>query len=209
MITIIDSGLGNLNSIRNAFDYLGAETQVASSAESLGDAHGIILPGVGAFSDGMKKLENGNWVTELDHRVRRQGVPFLGICLGMQMLAEQGSEGGLVEGLGWVPGTVEKIVPTEQDRRLPHMGWNDVRFHQDEEGMSAGMGAQDTFYFMHSFSLRTSSPEWVKGETDYAGKVTACLEHGHIWATQFHPEKSQKAGIQVLRNFIKLVKEQA
>ncbi len=205
MIAIIDSGLGNLSSIANAFQFMGAETRVVSSCDSLGDAHGIILPGVGAFSDGINKLEQGGWIDSLDDRVRRQGVPFLGICLGMQLLAERGTEGGSVSGLGWIPGSVEKITPTEKDWRLPHMGWNEVSFHQDLEGMSAGIGTSDCFYFMHSFSLRTPQSELVKGTSDYAGSVTASIEQGHIWATQFHPEKSQKAGIQILRNFVKLV----
>lgn len=202
MIGLIDCGLGNLSSIRNAISFLGGDVKIITDPGSLGEAQGLILPGVGAFADAMKKLHHANWIGPLNHLVRGQGMPFLGICLGMQVLAERGREGGDVPGLGWVSGTVERIRPTQARTRLPHMGWNDVSFLHGIGGINKGLGELGTFYFMHSFSLRTSDTEVIKGVTDYSGEVTACLEKDHIWATQFHPEKSQKAGLQILRNFI-------
>ncbi len=207
MIALIDSGLGNLSSIRNALTQCGSDVRIVSSASELKRANGVILPGVGSFGDAMDKLRQANWIEALDDEVRGNEMPFLGICLGMQVLASHGLEGGDSCGLGWIDGTVERIEPATPTTRLPHMGWNDVSFEREESGMSAGLNGDSVFYFMHSFSIRTSSQEVVKGVTDYSGPVTACLEMEHIWATQFHPEKSQRAGLRVLKNFVRMAEE--
>lgn len=206
MIALIDCGLGNLSSIQNAMTFIGSEARVIREASELSNAEAVILPGVGAFPDGMRQLRSGGWVEALDHFVRQRGIPFLGICLGMQVLADWGHEGEPTPGLGWIHGRVERITPTAPDTRLPHMGWNDVSFSTAGSELGRGLNGRDTFYFMHSFSLRTQDPEVVGGTTDHGGPVVACIAKKSIWATQFHPEKSQRAGLQVLRNFVDRVK---
>ena len=202
MIAIIDYGMGNLRSVYNAFQSLGREVTIASKPEQLRDAQGVVLPGVGAFGDGMHNLREWGFVEELDSLVLRGGKPFLGLCLGLQLLATTGFEHGKNLGLNWIRGTVERIKFPEGSAmmRIPHIGWNDVRFAK-KGGLYAGLGDSQSFYFVHSFILKPNDPSVVSGVCDYGVDLVASVEFNNIAATQFHPEKSHKAGLAVLRNW--------
>jgi glutamine amidotransferase len=198
---IIDYAMGNLRSVQNAFRAIGCEASISSSPEDLRNAERIVLPGVGAFGDGMRNLREAGWIEPLEEEVLGKGKPFLGLCLGMQLLATEGMEHGLHEGLGWVPGRAKRL--TGAGLRVPHMGWNDVRFVEgtrlfDEHGESA------TFYFVHSYYLDPDDHSVVSGVCSYGIDFAATVERDNIFATQFHPEKSQKAGLTALRTFASL-----
>lgn len=202
MIAIIDYGMGNLRSVYNAFRSLGREATIASKPEQMRDARGIVLPGVGAFGDGMHNLREWGFVEELDAQVLRGGKPFLGLCLGLQLLATTSSEHGENLGLNWIHGTVDRIKfrAGNENLRIPHIGWNEVRFER-KDGLYAGLGESQSFYFVHSFVLKPSDASVVSGVCNYGVDIVASVEFDNIAATQFHPEKSHKAGLAVLHNW--------
>jgi glutamine amidotransferase len=200
-VAIIDYGMGNLRSVANAVQALGGRPAVVRQPAALRDADHIILPGVGTFGDGMRNLEAGDWVGALEDEVLGCGKPFLGICLGMQLLATYGTEHGRFKGLNWVEGSADRLERTDERLRLPHIGWNDVRFTRPD-GMYAGLGVGQVFYFIHSYALRPADEAVVSGWCDYGTTFAASIERDNVWATQFHPEKSQKAGLTLLRNFL-------
>jgi glutamine amidotransferase len=169
--------------------------------EQLRAADGIVLPGVGAFGDAMLNLHERGLVEPLEEEVRGRGVPFLGLCLGMQLVATESVEHGAHAGLGWVPGRVVRIEPNGRPVRVPHIGWNDVRFTSGTR-LFADLGEAQAFYFVHSYVLRPDAADVVSGVCDYDGPFAASIETGNIFGTQFHPEKSQQAGLAALRNFI-------
>jgi len=199
---IVDLGMGNLRSVGNAVQALGHEVVVANRPKMLEAADRIILPGVGAFGEGMRSLQDGGWAEVLEREVRARGKPFLGLCLGMQLMASTGTEHGIHEGLGWVEGAVERLAPA-QGLRVPHIGWNDVRFVLTQ-GLYAGMGEQATFYFVHSYVLRPADDRIVSGVCSHSSDFAASIERDNLFATQFHPEKSQKAGLAVLKRFLEI-----
>ncbi len=194
-IAVVDYDVGNLMSVSNALKYLGFSAQVTAQAEVLEGADAIILPGVGAFPDAAEKLHR----TGLTDCIRVQSAkkPILGICLGMQLLFETGYEVRPTAGLGFVPGTVERI---QTDLKLPHIGWNSLRF-PNPSPLFAGMDEGCYVYFVHSFCGRASDPKTVIAATDYGADVTAAVQKGNVFGTQFHPEKSGEVGLQILRNF--------
>jgi glutamine amidotransferase len=199
---IINYGLGNLRSVANALQEVGHDAIIATDPSMLDSADKLILPGVGAFADGMRGLREGGWIERLERDVRRSGKPLLGLCLGMQLLATTGTEHGTHDGLGWIEGTVERL-PNSTCHRVPHIGWNDVRV----TGPSALYGetaATQTFYFVHSYVLRPKDPAVVTGVTEYGGDFVASVELDNVYATQFHPEKSQNAGLSILQRFMQL-----
>lgn len=199
-IAIIDTMLGNLRSVYNAFEFLGAAPYIASNSSELRKADKIVLPGVGAFGPATSALVQNGWVDELHELVRQDEKPFLGICLGMQLLAQTGYEEGEFSGLGWVQGVVE-LMESRPDCPIPHIGWNDVQFPVDSR---LGKGLEDggVFYFVHSYVLQPTDADLAVGLTTHASPFVACIEQGNIWGTQFHPEKSQQAGLVVLKNFL-------
>ena len=199
---IINYGLGNLRSVANAVEVLGHEAFIAHRPDMLQTADRIILPGVGAFADGMRNLVDGGWTEPLETQVRRDGKPFLGLCLGMQLLASSGTEHGTNDGLGWIRGTVGRL-PGGGGVKIPHVGWNDVRFIR-RDGLYADLPDSGVFYFVHSYVVRPDDPSIVTGVCDYGGEFAASIESGNIFATQFHPEKSQKAGLAVLGRFLRV-----
>jgi imidazole glycerol-phosphate synthase subunit HisH len=201
-IGIIDYGMGNLQSVANAVERVGGRPTVITDPEGLSDCDQLILPGVGAFGDGIGNLRSGGWLEELDVVVREQGKPFLGICLGMQLLADVGTEHGEYQGMGWIAGRVVKIDSEATGLRVPHVGWNDVTPVEDDP-VYAGVDPTSDFYFVHSYVIRPKDPQVVNGWCDYGGRFAASLRSGNIFATQYHPEKSQRVGLQVLENFIK------
>ena len=192
---IVDYGVGNLMSVKNAMGYLGLETRITGEAAELERADAIILPGVGAFPDAWEKLSGPG----LDKVLRREAErkPILGICLGMQLLFQRGEEVRPCEGLGFVRGRVARI-PT--DLKLPHIGWNSLRFTNDSP-LFRGIDQGEYVYFVHTFGGMAEDAAQVIAETDYGGPVVAAVQSGNVFGTQFHPEKSGEVGLAMLRNF--------
>jgi glutamine amidotransferase len=194
-IAVVDYDVGNLMSVGNALKYLGFEKRITADAAELERADAILLPGVGAFPDAAEKLHR----TGLTQCLRQQSEkkPILGICLGMQLLFEKGYEVRETPGLGFVPGTVERI---ETDLKLPHIGWNSLSF-PNPSPLFAGIDEGSYVYFVHSFCGRAAEEKNVIAATDYGARVTAAVQNGNVYGTQFHPEKSGEVGLQILRNF--------
>lgn len=201
-IGIVDYGMGNLLSVRNALTTVGASVRVASRGEELGDVSGIVLPGVGAFGKGMDGLRERGFVDALEREVRERKKPLLGICLGLQLLAMRGTELGDHQGLRWLDGSVVRI-DGGADLRVPHVGWNDVR---GRGALFANLPAEASYYFVHSFHLQLASPSVVTGTTTYGSELVAAVEHENVYAVQFHPEKSHKHGLELLKNFVGIVR---
>ena len=202
-IAIIDYEMGNLRSVANAFDAIGYGASIVQNPNDLSQFSHIVLPGVGAFGDGMKNLRSSGWIDVLEREIIEKRKPFLGICLGMQLLATMGTEHGLYEGLNWISGTVKKIESNDPQIRVPHVGWNDVLFLK-KSGLYKDLENSQAFYFVHSyvFDVKDKSSV-VSGLTSHGIEFISSIEKDNIYATQFHPEKSQKIGLKVLENFIK------
>ncbi|WAC20187.1 imidazole glycerol phosphate synthase subunit HisH [Luteolibacter sp. SL250] len=200
-ICIIDYGKGNLRSVFNAVESLGATAAIISRPADLVRFSHAILPGVGAFGEAMAALRKDGWTDALDQHAMAGKKPFLGICLGMQLIAEKGTEHGDHEGLGWIKGTVTRLEGSKE-ARVPHIGWNDVELSGNPM-LYAGLQSGSDFYFVHSYALQPADESCVTGWCHHGGKFVASIEAGNIHATQFHPEKSQKAGLHILENFIR------
>jgi glutamine amidotransferase len=200
-VAIVNFGLSNLASVRRAFEDIGADAYVADSPAAICDANRIVLPGVGAFGDGMKALTNAGWVRELRRAVIEQRKPLLGICLGMQMLSSRSYEGGVTEGLDLIPGDVRRLDTLGCGLRIPHVGWNEVLF-KTEDRFFAGIPDGSDFYFVHSYGLVTKDDEDLVAVAPYGCEVTAVVRKGNVFGCQFHPEKSSRAGRRLLRNFM-------
>jgi len=199
-VLVINYGMGNLGSVRRAFEECGATVLVSENPADLADAERIVLPGVGAFPDAMARLNSVGWPGELRKALENPGVHLLGICLGMQLLADKGHEGGETTGLGLIGGEVTRFIPA-QDERVPHVGWNEV-CPTMPSGLLAGIPAGTDFYFVHSYHFRAARPETVLATTPYCGGFAAVVHAGNVFGTQFHPEKSSRPGFQLLRNFL-------
>jgi len=201
MIAIVDYGLGNVQAIANIYKRLNLPARLAARPEDLVDATHVILPGVGAFDWAMNRLDDSGMRPALENAVLGQGKPALGICVGMQMLARRSDEGTRA-GLGWIDAEVRKFDVTRMTARthLPHMGWNDVR-PRPAAGLFAGFEDDARFYFLHSYYFAPLRDADVLAETDYHGRFASAVRAGHIHGVQFHPEKSHRWGIGLLRNF--------
>lgn len=202
---LIDYGSGNLASAAKALARAAnGKSEIVTTADPqvVKDAERVVLPGVGAFADCMKGLSSVPGMVEaLREKVVRDGAPFLGICVGMQLLATVGVEFGRHAGLGWIAGEVVKITPSDSNLKIPHMGWNELtilRKHPLLKGIESGAHA----YFVHSYQLIPALPEDLIATTDYGGPLTAMIANENIAGTQFHPEKSQATGIKLLENFL-------
>lgn len=196
MITIVDYGMGNLRSVEKAFAFLGHRVEVSADPERIETAEGIVLPGVGAFGDAMQELDGGGFVERLREAIGG-GKPFLGICLGYQLLFEGSEESPGARGLGILPGCVVRFPG---DEKVPHMGWNDVRFarrHAVLEGVEEG----SFFYFVHSYYVVPGVPEDCLTVTSYGMDFTSGVARDNLVAFQFHPEKSSASGLRILDNF--------
>jgi glutamine amidotransferase len=199
MIAIIDYGTGNLGSMANMLKRVGAEAVITAEAAVIERADRIILPGIGAFDNGMNQLADRGLISVLKEQVIEKRKPFLGVCLGMQLLAE-GSEEGKCEGLGWIKGTVKKFSSEgSPPLKIPHMGWNTVKIAKPDR-LFEGMTDDARFYFVHSYYL-SCDPESVVGRTDYGPSFVSAVRNGNIAGVQFHPEKSHRFGMRVLSNF--------
>ncbi|MBO6783438.1 MAG: imidazole glycerol phosphate synthase subunit HisH [Alphaproteobacteria bacterium] len=197
-VVIVDYGMGNIASVRNALAALGVPASLSSDRMDLAAAEAIVLPGVGAFGEAMANLHSLDLVGPLTEQVVGNAKPFLGICLGMQLIAERSEEQGDHEGLGWIPGAVVPIPPRD-GFAVPHVGWSELAFGPDDPAF-ARLDRESCFYFDHSFTLRTESG-LVRATADYGVPLTAVVGRANIIATQFHPEKSQRSGLKFLRNF--------
>jgi glutamine amidotransferase len=193
--------MGNLGSVRRALIEVGADPVVAEKPEELQGADRIILPGVGNFADGMRNLTEEGWVPELQEYAKRSR-PLLGICLGMQLLANYGTEGGGCAGLGLISGEVRKIDTLGCNLRIPHSGWNNIELIGKSEELFRGIPCGTDFYFVHSYAFIPTKLENMLATVDYGVPLTAAISSGCVFGTQFHPEKSSKSGFRVLQNFI-------
>ena len=201
MIAIIDYGAGNIRSIEKALEYVGAQVQVTGDPAVVANAHAIVLPGVGSGGAAMARMtEQG--LDEAIRQATQQGKPFLGICLGMQLLADHHAEGE-VDGLGLFRGEVRRIP---HGPKIPHMGWNTVTSLREGLPIFADIPPNAYFYFAHSYYVEPQDRQGVAAITDYGSPYCSVIVDEHVWGTQFHPEKSGAAGLQLLRNFMKWVK---
>lgn len=201
MIAIIDYDAGNIKSVEKALQKLGAEVVITKNAEDILQADKVILPGVGAFGDAMVNLEKYG-LDKVIHQVVEKGTPFLGICLGLQLLFERSDETPGVKGLGILKGEILRI-PDKDDLKIPHMGWNSLHL-QNEGRLFAGLSEHSYVYFVHSYYLKAKDEEIVKATTDYSVNIHASVEKDNVFACQFHPEKSSDVGLQILKNFVEL-----
>jgi glutamine amidotransferase len=199
MIAVVDYGMGNLRSVLNALALLGADARLASSAADLGGANKLILPGVGAFGDGMQRLGDRGLIEPVVERVRA-GTPLLGICLGMQLLFSRSSEHGSHLGLGLIAGAVERIS-THPELRVPHVGWNSVTVHRPSLLLD-GARSDPEYYFVHSFECRPENKDVVIATAHYGVPITAIVQQDAVVGVQFHPEKSQRDGLALLERYV-------
>jgi len=203
MIAIIDYGMGNVRSVFNALSYIGEDPVITKSESKIKDATHIILPGVGSFGNAMENLKNRGLVELLNKEVVKKGKPFLGICLGAQLLTKRSFEHGVFEGFGWVDAEVKEFeFNGETNLKLPHVGWNNIILKKDHPFFANLEDGQRTFYFVHSYHIRCQDESTIAATCEYGYPFTAALAKDNIVATQFHPEKSQDNGVQLLENFV-------
>jgi glutamine amidotransferase len=209
-VAIIDYGSGNLRSAAKSFERaareagLDAKVLVTADPEVVRAAERVVLPGVGAFGDcraGLHALPG--MVAALEEAVIGRGRPFFGICVGMQLMASVGREHGDHPGLGWIPGEVTALAPADPALKIPHMGWNDLEILQPEHPVLDGLGSGTYVYFVHGYELRPESPAQLLARVDYGGPVAAAVGRDNLFGTQFHPEKSQAAGLAIIGNFLR------
>jgi glutamine amidotransferase len=200
MIAIVDYGVGNLRSVQKALERVGATAVVSGEPATLDAAQAVVLPGVGAFGDGMANLQARQLVAPVLRQVAA-GKPLLGICLGMQLLFDESEEMGRHPGLGLLPGQVVRFA--DNGLKVPHVGWNRLRIQ--ESRLLAGIDDGAYAYFVHSYYVRPEQPGYVLATTEYGVEFAVVVGQGSIWGVQFHPEKSQEVGLQILANFVRLV----
>jgi imidazole glycerol-phosphate synthase subunit HisH len=198
MIAIADYGMGNRRSVEKALEHVGAQSVITADPDAIRAASAVILPGVGAFPEAMRNLQRTGLGEVLIERAE-SGVPLLGICLGMQLLFESSSEHEGASGLGILPGTVTRL----ESPRLPHIGWNLVTFERDS-ALTEGLGEASAFYHVHSFACRPADATDTVGTSEYGERFASVVERGNVMAAQFHPEKSSRDGLRMLRNFAEL-----
>ena len=198
-VCVLDYGSGNVASVYNLINRLGYDIKVSNKAEDIKKSSHLILPGVGAFGASVEKIKNNISIELLSDEVKVKKKPFLGICVGMQVLAEKGLEFGSHEGLGWIEGTVEKI----NAKVLPHVGWNNIEMKKNSPIFSNIKNASD-FYFVNSYAFKVKDNNFIIAETTYENTFCSAVQKENIFGVQFHPEKSQKVGQDIIENFLKV-----
>ncbi len=201
-IVIIDYQMGNVRSVANAFESLDCQVLISNQAQEIESADRVVLPGVGAFGEGMSHLKELGLIPVLKRQILEKKKPFLGICLGMQLMADRGFEFGDHEGLGWIPGTVKRLETGNLP--LPHVGWNNLEIVNPSPILDRMQNGAD-FYFVHSFHFDPKAAQNLSACCDYGEAFAAVIRQENIYGVQFHPEKSQKAGKILLENFVKLI----
>lgn len=204
MIVVIDYNMGNLRSVQKAFEKVGCDAIITNDHDIIKKSNKIVLPGVGSFKDGMKHLEELGLINVLNEEVIKNKKPFLGVCLGMQLIANKSYENGETNGLGWIDAEVVKFDFREMTKKLkiPHVGWNNVLYYNDN-ALYEGVPNNRDFYFVHSYHFRTNE-DIVTSITDYGFDFVSSVQKDNISAFQFHPEKSQTVGLKILENFVNL-----
>lgn len=201
-VAIINYGMGNLGSVLRAFQAIDADALIADQPSQLEEASHLVLPGVGSFADGMDSLNSGEWVDVLTRHIAVQGKPLLGICLGMQLLATTGEEGGNTPGLGFIPGKVKHLQQLGCQLRVPHVGWNSIAPSHQQSPMLEAIPEGTDFYFVHSYSFVLDDHADCLAIADYGVPIVSAVQKNLVIGTQFHPEKSSKAGLRLLQNFL-------
>ena len=200
-VGIVDYGMGNLRSVAGAIEKVGHTAQISRDPDALAKTDKLVLPGVGAFGDAMRNLREFGLIEALDEQVHSASTPILGICLGAQLVARDSDEFGDHTGLGWLPARVRRIAPRDESERVPHVGWNELQKTRDSV-LYDGVPDDALFYYVHSHCLQADDEAIVTGTCGYTGGFAAVLQHANVYATQFHPEKSQQHGLRLLANFI-------
>jgi glutamine amidotransferase len=200
-IGIVDYGMGNLLSVYSAFDYLGAQVKICTTPDDLNAVDKIVIPGVGAFKDCISRIDMNGFHEALDEHTRQKGKPTMGICLGMQVMAQKSFEGGEFHGLGWFDAEVIRLHPKNRDLHIPNIGWNEVLLNTSIP-LFKGMPQKADLYLVHSFYMSCQSKTDIVAEYYYNHAVTAAVLKDNVFATQFHPEKSQDLGLRIIDNFI-------
>jgi imidazole glycerol-phosphate synthase subunit HisH len=203
MISIINYEMGNLYSIKGALDFLNLEYQVISNPYLIAKSKKLILPGVGSFSKAMDIIKSRGIDKALEEAVLAKGTPILGICLGMQLLAKKGTEGGDCAGLNFIDATVEKFDIPDNGFKIPHIGFNTTHYRNDKK-MFEGLKPDLDFYFIHSFIMRNVENKAIAATTNYGVEFVSAVEKDNIWGCQFHPEKSQMSGLHLIKNFLSI-----
>lgn len=198
MIAIVDYGMGNLRSVEKAFIDRGCRPKVTSLVKDIEKADKIVLPGVGAFTHAMRELKKLKLVGPIRAKIE-SGTPYLGLCLGLQLLFSRSEEGEKVKGLGIIAGPVKRFRGLD---KVPHMGWNTLKVIQKNNALMKGVGVKDYFYFVHSYYGVPEDKSWILSRTRYGTDFCSAISKGSVFATQFHPEKSQAAGLRLIQNFI-------
>lgn len=203
MIGIIDYGMGNVRSVLNAVDYVGFDAVITKDESVLNECSHLILPGVGAFGEAMESLRKHDLVQVLEKQVFEKGKPILGICLGLQLMAKSSEEHGFHEGLGWFDAQVTRFQLPDPAMKIPHMGWNDLELLQEKHPLFEELSKDNrTFYFVHSYHINCNDADNIVATCEYGTVFPAVIQKDNILAAQFHPEKSQDNGIQMLGNFL-------
>ncbi len=203
MIAIVDYRMGNLRSVQKALAQLGHDAQIVRTPDEIDAATRLILPGVGAFGDAMAHLAEQELIEPI-RAYAASGKPFLGICLGLQLLFESSCEGEMTDGLGILPGRVVHFEPADPSLKVPHMGWNALRFEQADNPLFVGLEDGCFCYFVHAYYAEPTEPADTAATAEYDGPFCASVHRDNVWATQFHPEKSQRVGLRMLQNFAAL-----
>ncbi len=203
MVAIIDYGMGNIHSVRKALELLGAKTAVVNTSEGIKKSMKVVLPGVGAFDDALLELKKQGLILALQEHIKDKKI-FLGICLGMQILFEESQEGNLARGLGILKGSVKKFVFEKKDIKVPHMGWNQLKIKNADCPLFNGLSDNSYVYFCHSYYPDPFDKSISAAATEYGIDFTSVVWQDNVYGVQFHPEKSQKTGLQILKNFVEL-----
>ena len=199
---VIDYGMGNIHSVVSALNVLNVSARVSSDPDEISEASHLVLPGVGSFLDGMKNLRESGLDTAIIDFVNHTGY-LLGICLGMQLLADKGTEGGESNGLGLINGRVVKLSSSNNSEKIPHVGWNEINYTGKPE-LFNGIATDNDFYFVHSYHFVPKNTDNIISTSNYCNSFVSCVNSKNVWGVQFHPEKSSKYGLKILENFINL-----